>query len=168
MARRFADAVAGTGARVVDTRKTTPGFRVLEKAAVRAGGCGNHRVDLGGGVLIKDNHIAACGSVGAAVERARNHAPHSFRIEVEVTDDAQLEQAIAAGADVVLLDNMSVDQVRKAAARAHEARLVVEVSGGITLDTVRAYALAGADILSAGALTHSAQAVDLALDFERQ
>lgn len=166
LARAFADAVDGTGARVVDTRKTTPGYRVLQKQAVLAGGCGNHRMDLGSGVLIKDNHIAACGSVTAAVKRARERAPHPFRIEVEVESDAQLDEAIAACADVVLLDNMTPEQVEAAATKAHAAGLVVEVSGGITLDTVARYARAGADIISSGALTHSAPSVDLALDFE--
>jgi nicotinate-nucleotide pyrophosphorylase (carboxylating) len=164
-ARRYADAVAGTAARVVDTRKTTPGFRVLEKAAVLAGGCHNHRFDLGSGVLIKDNHIVACGSVTAAVERARATAPHPLRIEVEVTTLGELDQALAAGAEVVLLDNMTPDQVRAAAARAHAAGVKVEVSGGVTLDTVAAYAAAGADLISVGALTHSASAVDIGLDF---
>src|SRR5262245_2690585 len=116
LARRFADAVAGTAAKVVDTRKTTPGFRVLEKAAVAAGGCANHRFDLGSGVLIKDNHVIACGGVRAAVERARARAPHTLRIEVEVDSIAQLREALAAKADVVLLDNMSPEQVREAAA----------------------------------------------------
>ena len=166
LSRAFADAVEGTAARVVDTRKTTPGWRVLQKAAVRAGGCGNHRVDLGSGILIKDNHIAACGSVTAAVERARDRAPHPFRIEVEIETDAQLDEAIAARADVVLLDNMTVAQVKSGAKRAHAAGLLVEVSGGITLETVGDYARAGADIISSGALTHSAVAVDLALDFD--
>lgn len=165
LAARYADAVAGTTARVIDTRKTTPGFRVLEKAAVLAGGCYNHRFDLGAGILIKDNHIVACGSVTAAVERARARAPHSLRIEVEVTDLAQLDEAIAAKAEVVLLDNMTPDQVRAAAARAHAAGLTVEVSGGITLDTIAAFAAAGADLISVGALTHSAPAVDIGLDF---
>jgi len=165
LSRRYAQAVAGTRARVVDTRKTTPGFRVLEKAAVLAGGCGNHRFDLGSGVLIKDNHIAAVGSVAAAVERARARAPHPLRIEVEVTDLAELEQALGAGAEVVLLDNMTVDQVREAAARAHGRGVLVEVSGGVTLATVGDYARAGADLISVGALTHSAPAVDLGLDF---
>ncbi|MEZ4365893.1 MAG: carboxylating nicotinate-nucleotide diphosphorylase [Kofleriaceae bacterium] len=165
LARRYADAVAGTGARVVDTRKTTPGFRVLEKAAVLAGGCGNHRFDLGSGVLIKDNHIVACGSVRAAVERARAHAPHPLRIEVEVTSMAELEEAIAARAEVVLLDNMTPAAAEAAAARAHAAGLLVEISGGITLDTIGVYARAGADLISVGALTHSAPAVDLGLDF---
>lgn len=164
-ARAFADAVAGTSARVVDTRKTTPGYRVLEKAAVRAGGCHNHRFDLGSGVLIKDNHIVACGSVKTAIERARQRAPHPLRIEIEVDTEAQLREALDAGADIVLLDNMTPERVERAARLAHERGVIVEVSGGIRLDTVRAYALAGADIISSGALTHSAPAVDLGLDF---
>ena len=164
-ARRYADAVAGTAARVVDTRKTTPGWRVLEKAAVLAGGCGNHRFDLGSGVLIKDNHIVACGGVGAAVRAAKARAPHPLRIEVEVTDLAELDEALAAGAEIVLLDNMTPDQVADAAARAHARGVLVEVSGGITLDTIGAYARAGADLISVGALTHSVAAVDIGLDF---
>jgi nicotinate-nucleotide pyrophosphorylase (carboxylating) len=165
LARRFAEAVAGTGTRVIDTRKTTPGHRVLEKAAVVVGGCHNHRFDLGSGILIKDNHIAACGGVRAAVERARARAPHSLRVEVEVTNLGELREALAAGAQVVLLDNMSVADVRIAAAEAHAARALVEVSGGITLVSVADYAAAGADLISVGALTHSAPAVDIALDF---
>jgi nicotinate-nucleotide pyrophosphorylase (carboxylating) len=165
LARRFAEAVAGSKARVVDTRKTTPGWRVLEKAAVRDGGCYNHRADLGSGILIKDNHIAACGGVRVALDRARARAPHPLRIEIEVTSLAELEEAIAGAADVVLLDNMSVDQVQQAAERAHAAGLVVEVSGGVNLERAPLYARAGADILSVGALTHSAPAVDIALDF---
>lgn len=165
LSRRYADAVSGTGARVVDTRKTTPGYRALQKAAVLAGGSGNHRFDLGSGVLIKDNHIVACGSVTEAVTRAKQSAPHPLRIECEVETDAQLTEALDAGADVVLLDNMTPDQVAAAVKRAHERNVLVEVSGGITLDTIRAYADAGADFISVGALTHSAQAMDLALDF---
>jgi nicotinate-nucleotide pyrophosphorylase (carboxylating) len=164
LARRYADAVASTKARVVDTRKTTPGFRVLEKAAVLAGGCANHRFDLGSGVLIKDNHIAACGSVRAAVEAARARAPHPLRIEVEVTNLGELDEALAAGAEIVLLDNMTPAQVEVAAARAHTRGVVVEVSGGITLATILDYARAGADLISVGALTHSAPAVDIGLD----
>lgn len=164
LARRYADAVAGTSARVVDTRKTTPGFRALEKAAVRAGGCANHRFDLGSGILIKDNHIAACGSVRAAVEAARARAPHPLRVEVEVTDAGELDEALAAGAEIVLLDNMSPEAVEVAAARAHARGVVVEVSGGVTLATIGAYARAGADLISVGALTHSAPAVDIGLD----
>jgi nicotinate-nucleotide pyrophosphorylase (carboxylating) len=163
-AKRYADAVAGTKARVVDTRKTTPGFRVLEKAAVLAGGCGNHRFDLGSGILIKDNHIAACGSVRAAVEAAKARAPHPLRVEVEVTNLGELDEALAAGAEIVLLDNMTPSQVEVAAARAHSRGVLVEVSGGITLATIGDYARAGADLISVGALTHSAPAVDIGLD----
>ncbi|HUS66898.1 MAG TPA: carboxylating nicotinate-nucleotide diphosphorylase [Kofleriaceae bacterium] len=165
LSKRFAEAVAGTKARVIDTRKTTPGWRVLEKAAVRDGGCSNHRADLGSGILIKDNHIAACGGVKKAVERARARAPHSLRIEVEVTSMAQLEEAITAKAEMVLLDNMSLDEVKEAAAVAHKAGLLVEVSGGVNLQRAPLYAAAGADFISVGALTHSARAVDIALDF---
>lgn len=164
LARRYADAVAGTAARVIDTRKTTPGFRALEKAAVAAGGCSNHRFDLGSGILIKDNHIAARGSVRAAVEAARAHAPHPLRIEVEVTNLGELDEALAARAEIVLLDNMTPAQVEVAAARAHGRGVLVEVSGGITLATVAEYARAGADLISVGAITHSAPAVDIGLD----
>jgi nicotinate-nucleotide pyrophosphorylase (carboxylating) len=149
----------------VDTRKTTPGWRALEKAAVRAGGCHNHRADLGSGILIKDNHIAASGCVGVAVTRARASAPHSLRIQVEVDSLAQLAEAIAARADLVLLDNMTPAQVEEAARTAHAAGVLVEVSGGVTLETVVHYARAGADFISVGALTHSAPAVDIGLDF---
>ena len=164
MARRYADAVAGTPAKVIDTRKTTPGFRVLEKAAVLAGGCSNHRFDLGSGILIKDNHIAACGGVRAAVEAAKARAPHPLRVEIEVTNLVELDEALAAGAEIVLLDNMSPAQVEVAAARAHTKNVLVEVSGGITLANIGEYARAGADLISVGALTHSAPAVDLGLD----
>jgi nicotinate-nucleotide pyrophosphorylase (carboxylating) len=164
LAKRYADAVVGTKARVVDTRKTTPGFRVLEKAAVLAGGCWNHRFDLGSGILIKDNHIAACGSVRAAVEAAKARAPHPLRIEVEVTNLGELDEALNAGAEIVLLDNMTPSQVEVAAARAHSRNVIVEVSGGITLATIADYARAGADLISVGALTHSAPSVDIGLD----
>jgi nicotinate-nucleotide pyrophosphorylase (carboxylating) len=165
LSRQYAQAVAGTTTRVVDTRKTTPGWRALEKAAVRAGGCHNHRADLGSGILIKDNHVAACGGVGVAVARARERAPHSLRVQVEVDSLEQLDQAIAARADLVLLDNMSVAEVEQAARTAHAAGVLIEVSGGVTLERVAAYARAGADYISVGALTHSARAVDIALDF---
>ena len=168
LSKRYADQVdhvsGGTKARVVDTRKTTPGYRVLEKAAVLAGGCANHRFDLGSGILIKDNHIAACGSVRAAVEAAKARAPHPLRIEVEVTNFGELDQALAAGAEIVLLDNMTPSQVEVAAARAHSKGVLVEVSGGITLATIADYARAGADLISVGALTHSAPSVDIGLD----
>jgi nicotinate-nucleotide pyrophosphorylase (carboxylating) len=163
-AKRYADQVAGTRAKVIDTRKTTPGFRALEKAAVVAGGCCNHRFDLGSGILIKDNHIAACGSVRAAVEAAKARAPHPLRIEVEVTNLGELDEALAAGAEIVLLDNMTPAQVEVAAARAHGRNVMVEVSGGVTLATIADYARAGADLISVGALTHSAPAVDIGLD----
>jgi nicotinate-nucleotide pyrophosphorylase (carboxylating) len=163
-AKRYADHVAGTKAKVVDTRKTTPGYRVLEKAAVLAGGCANHRFDLGSGILIKDTHIAACGSVRAAVETAKAKAPHPLRIEVEVTNLGELDEALAAGAEIVLLDNMTPSQVEVAAARAHSRNVIVEVSGGITLATIADYARAGADLISVGALTHSAPSVDIGLD----
>jgi nicotinate-nucleotide pyrophosphorylase (carboxylating) len=132
---------------------------------VLAGGCANHRFDLGSGVLIKDNHVAACGGVRIAVERARERAPHSLRIEVEVDSMAQLHEALAAKADIVLLDNFTPADVAVAVPIAHAAGVIVEVSGGINLDTVRAFAEAGADLISAGQLTHSAPAVDIALDF---
>jgi nicotinate-nucleotide pyrophosphorylase (carboxylating) len=164
LTRRFVDAVAGTRATIVDTRKTTPGWRALDKQAVRAGGGGNHRVDLAAGVLIKDNHVLACGGVRAAVERARAHAPHSLRIEVEVTELAQIDEALAAGAEIVLLDNFDPAKVARAVSQI-AGRALVEVSGGINLDTVRAFAEAGPDLISVGALTHSARAVDLSLEF---
>jgi nicotinate-nucleotide pyrophosphorylase (carboxylating) len=163
LTRRFVDAVAGTSARIVDTRKTTPGWRALDKEAVRAGGGANHRVDLAAGVLIKDNHVAACGGVKAAVERARAHAPHSLRVEVEVTELAQIDGALAAGADIILLDNFDPPKVKRAVEQI-AGRAIVEVSGGINLETVRAFAEAGPDLISVGALTHSARAVDLSLE----
>jgi nicotinate-nucleotide pyrophosphorylase (carboxylating) len=165
LTRRFADVVAGTNAVVCDTRKTAPGWRFLDKHAVRAGGGANHRADLSAGVLIKDNHIIACGSVKAAVERARAKAPHSLRVEVEVTHIDQIDDALAARAEIILLDNMTPDGVRACVSKIG-GRALVEVSGGITLDTIRAFAEAGPDRISVGALTHSARAVDLSLELE--
>ena len=162
LARTFADAVAGTGVRIVDTRKTTPGFRALEKYAVRCGGCFNHRSSLGEHVLIKDNHIAAAGSLSQAVKRGRAAAPHLARIEVEAKTLAQVREAVRAKADVILLDNMNPDQIRQAVTAIAGAALI-EVSGGVRLATVRAFALPGVDVISIGALTHSAPAVDLSL-----
>ena len=162
LSRRFADAVAGTGVRVVDTRKTTPGWRALEKAAVRAGGCANHRSSLGEHVLIKDNHIAAAGSVRRAVTLARAEAPHIARIEVEAATLAQVRSALAAGADVILLDNMTPADVRRAVA-AVNGRALVEVSGGVRLDNIRSYCVTGVAVVSVGALTHSAPAVDISM-----
>lgn len=162
LTRELVDAVAGTKARIADTRKTTPGFRWLEKRAVRHGGGFNHRADLAAGILIKDNHVALYG-VRGAIERARKIAPHSLRIEIEVTSAAQLDEALAARADVILLDNMSRDEVAECVRRIAGAA-IVEVSGGVRLDTVRALAETGVDILSVGRLTHSAPAVDMSLE----
>jgi nicotinate-nucleotide pyrophosphorylase (carboxylating) len=161
--RRYVDAVAGTGALILDTRKTTPGLRLLQKYAVRMGGGRNHRFGLDDGVLIKDNHVAACGSLREAVERARAAAPMGLRIEVECERLEQVGDALAGGADIILLDNMRPDQVRAARQLVGE-RALLEVSGGVTLETVRAYAESGADFISVGRLTHSAPAIDLGLD----
>jgi nicotinate-nucleotide pyrophosphorylase (carboxylating) len=162
LARRFADAVAGTDVRIVDTRKTTPGFRALEKYAVRCGGCVNHRSSLGEHVLIKDNHIAAAGSLTKAVKLARAAAPHLAKIEVEAKTLAEVREAVRAGAEVILLDNMSPALVRSAVALIAGAA-VVEVSGGVKFETLHEYALPGVDVISVGALTHSAPAADLSL-----
>lgn len=165
--RRFVEVLPpGTRTRIADTRKTTPGMRALEKQAVIDGGGHSHRPDLGGGVLIKENHIAACGSLERAVNLCRSHAPHTHRIEIEVRDLAQLEQALTAGADVVLLDNMSVETVEQAVALA-AGRAILEASGNMSVDTVAAYARTGVDVISVGALTHSAPAADLTLLFEK-
>ncbi len=162
---RFADAVEGTGARIVDTRKSMPGLRALQKYAVRCGGGRNHRFGLFDAVLIKDNHIATAGSVAEAVEAAHAHSGHMVRIEVEVTSLAELDEALSAGADIVLLDNMDTATMREAVTRA-AGKAVTEASGGIDLDTVRAIAETGVDLISVGALTHSAPVLDLGLDFE--
>ena len=162
LTRAFVERVAGARARIIDTRKTHPGLRALEKYAVRAGGGHNHRFGLDSGVLIKDNHIAAAGSVTAAIERARGVAPHTLRIEVECETLAQLDEALRAGADSILLDNMTLDDVRTARARAGD-KMSLEVSGGVTLDNVRAIAETGVDLISVGALTHSARAVDISM-----
>jgi nicotinate-nucleotide pyrophosphorylase (carboxylating) len=162
---RYAAAVAGSRAKVVDTRKTTPGLRVLEKYAVRVGGGANHRFGLDDGILIKDNHIAAAGGVASAVRRARAGAHHGLRVEVEVEDLDGLAEALSAGADAVLLDNMSVDEV-SAAVAANDGRALLEVSGGVSLDNVAGYAATGVDLVSVGALTHSARSVDVALEVD--
>ena len=165
-ARRFADAVRGTGVRIVDTRKTTPGFRALEKYAVRCGGCFNHRSSLGEHVLIKDNHIAAAGSLAKAVKLCQAAAPHTAKIEVEAKSLAEVKEALRAGAGVILLDNMTPAQVRAAVA-VIQGRAGVEVSGGVTFATLRDYALPGVDVISIGALTHSVMAADLSLDLQK-
>jgi len=167
LTRRYVDAVVGTKARIIDTRKTTPGLRVLEKYAVRMGGGHNHRFGLDDGILIKDNHITAAGGVGAAVAAARRTAPHTLTIEVECGTLAQVDEALAAAADVIMLDNMSVEQMA-AAVRKIGLRAIVEASGGVTLATVRAIAETGVDHISVGALTHSAPVLDIGLDFDSQ
>ena len=164
-ARRHADAVRGTGVRVVDTRKTTPGWRALEKYAVRTGGCFNHRSSLGELVLIKDNHIAAAGSLTQAVLLCRAAAPHGAKIEVEAKTPAEVREACRAGADIILLDNMAPVQVA-AAVKLIAGRALVEVSGGVTFATLRSYALPGVNLISIGALTHSVAAADLSLDLQ--
>jgi nicotinate-nucleotide pyrophosphorylase (carboxylating) len=166
--RRYVDAVRHTKAHIIDTRKTTPGLRLLEKYAVQVGGGHNHRFGLGDGVLIKDNHIAIAGGVQAAINLARQAVSHLQKIEVEVEDFTQLHEALAAGADAILLDNMTPEQTREAVHLVRQApggaHILLESSGGITLDTVRFYAEAGVDLISVGALTHSAPAVDISLE----
>jgi nicotinate-nucleotide pyrophosphorylase (carboxylating) len=165
-ARRYVEALPpGSKTRITDTRKTTPGLRALERYAVRAGGAHNHRDDLGSAVLIKDNHIAACGGVRAAIVRARASAPHTAKIECEVDTLEQLELALAAGADIVLLDNMSTETVAEAVRRT-AGRALLEASGGITPARVKELAEAGVDAISVGALTHSVPGADIGLDFE--
>lgn len=164
-AARYAAAVEGTGVRIVDTRKTTPGWRALEKYAVRTGGCFNHRSSLGEQVLIKDNHIAAAGSLTKAVRLCRTAAAHGAKIEVEAKTLAEVKEAVRARADIILLDNMSPGQIR-AAVKAVGGRALIEVSGGVTFAALRDYALPGVDIISIGALTHSVAAADLSLDLQ--
>ena len=163
-------ALAGTRARIVDTRKTTPGLRLLEKYAVRMGGASNHRAGLDDGILIKDNHIAAAGSLTLAVQRARAHASHLLKIEVECDREEQVREAIAAGADAILLDNMTPDQLRHAVAliREQAPAITIEASGAIGTDPAKLAAVAatGVDLISLGALTHSAPNFDVGLDFE--
>jgi nicotinate-nucleotide pyrophosphorylase (carboxylating) len=163
--RELVDAVTGTRATIVDTRKTTPGLRVLEKYAVRCGGGRNHRFGLDDAILIKDNHVVVAGGAGEAVRRAREKVGHLVKVEVEITRLDQLEAVITAGADVVMLDNFELDAMRAAVAAAR-GRVPLEASGGVTAATVAAIAATGVDLISAGWITHSAPALDVALDFE--
>ena len=157
--------IAGTGAVIVDTRKTTPGMRVLEKYAVRMGGGTNHRFNLADGVLIKDNHIVAAGGITAAVENARKIVPHTLKIEVETTNLQQVQEALDAGADIIMLDNMSCPEMKEAVALiAHRAK--VEASGNMGSRDVREVAETGVDLISVGALTHSVEALDISLQFQ--
>ena len=159
----YVDAVAGTKARITDTRKTTPGLRALEKYAVRCGGGINHRFGLDDAILIKDNHIAACGSVGEAVRRAKAFAGHLVKVEVEVDTLVQLQEALAHDPDVIMLDNFGLSDLREAV-EIVDGRITLEASGGVTLETVRAIAETGVDVISVGALTHSAKVLDIGLD----
>ncbi|MBW1981186.1 MAG: carboxylating nicotinate-nucleotide diphosphorylase [Deltaproteobacteria bacterium] len=163
LTKKFVQSVQGSTARIVDTRKTTPGWRVLEKAAVRAGGGANHRFGLYDGVLIKDNHLAVVGAISEAVRAARNRIPHTVKVEVEVETLEQLEEALAAGADAVLLDNMPVSMIAAAVQRTG-GRVLLEASGGVTLENVKEIAATGVDFISIGALTHSARAVDMSME----
>jgi nicotinate-nucleotide pyrophosphorylase (carboxylating) len=165
LTRKFVDAVAGTNTKILDTRKTAPGWRMLDKYAVRCGGGTNHRLDLSDGVLIKNNHIALAGGVVEALERTHRNRRGTQPIEVEVRSLDELDLALQHGAEAILLDNMSVEAVRAAVERVHklEKPLPLECSGGIRLDNVRAYAETGVDFISVGALTHSAPAVDMSL-----
>lgn len=161
----FVDAVKGTKARVVDTRKTTPGLRQLEKYAVRVGGGSNHRTGLYDGVLIKENHIAAAGGITVAIQRARAYIPHTMKIEIETETLPQVEEALNAGADVIMLDNMDNATMRKAVGMI-AGRALVEASGGVNLNTIRKIAETGVDLISVGALTHSARAMDISMLME--
>jgi len=160
---QYVAAVEGTKARITDTRKTTPGLRALEKYAVRCGGALNHRFGLDDAILIKDNHVAACGGVGEAIRRARAFAGHLVKVECEVDSLKQLAEALDAGPDVVMLDNFSLKNLRVAVGMA-AGRVVLEASGGVNLDTVRDIAETGVDVISVGALTHSASVLDIGLD----
>lgn len=161
---RFVECVKDTPARIVDTRKTTPGLRLLEKYAVRAGGGTNHRFNLADGVLIKDNHIAACGSITEAVAKVRSRVPHTLRIEVETENMSQVEECLACRVDIIMLDNMSVEEMKRAVERI-AGRALVEASGGVNLDTVAGIARTGVDLISIGALTHSAPSCDIGMDW---
>jgi nicotinate-nucleotide pyrophosphorylase (carboxylating) len=174
LTRKFVEAVAGTRARILDTRKTAPGLRVIDKYAVRCGGGQNHRLDLSDGVLIKNNHISLAGGIGPALERAHRNRRGTQPIEVEVRNLEELEEALAGGAEAILLDNMPPEQVRRAVERCSQsatasdaeknsAHIPMECSGGIRLDNVRSYAETGVDFISVGLLTHSPQAVDMSM-----
>ena len=165
--RSYVDAVAGTGAKIADTRKATPGMRELEKYAVRVGGGSNHRMNLSDGVLIKDNHIVAAGGIKNAVAAAKKYAPHTMKIEVETENESEIIEALDAGADIIMLDNMGIDDMA-AAVKLIGGRAVVEASGNMgdkTMDEVRKVAETGVDLISIGALTHSVKAFDISLKF---
>ena len=160
----FVKEIGGTGAIIVDTRKTTPGLRILEKYSVRMGGGGNHRMALYDAVLIKENHVAAAGGITSAVSRARQNVPHTQKVEVEVRNQVEVAEALDAGADILLLDNMSTEELR-AAVEMIDGRAITEASGGVNLETVRDIAETGVRLISVGALTHSYRAVDISMLF---
>jgi len=162
LTRKFVDAVAGTGVKILDTRKTLPGLRGLEKYAVRTGGGVNHRSSLSEGILVKENHISACGGIAQAVNAIRGKSPHTLRVEVEATTLEEVEEALAAGVDAILLDNMSIETIRESVARVHGATQL-EVSGGVTLENVCKIAQTGVDAISVGRITHSAPGVDISM-----
>ncbi len=162
LTRRYVEAVQGTGAQIIDTRKTAPGLRIFDKYAVRVGGGANHRFGLADGVLIKDNHIVAAGGIRQAVQRVRGTVPHTCRIEVEVKNLEELDEALAADVEIVMLDNMDIAEMKKAVERV-DGRRLLEASGGISLGNVRAVAETGVNLISIGALTHSPAAADISL-----
>lgn len=166
---KYVEAVSGTKALITDTRKTTPGLRILEKYAVRVGGGHNHRQNLGDGILIKDNHLVVLQSrgegIGEAIRKARQHTPHTPKVEIEVESIEQAREALSAGADIIMLDNMNLDDMKLVVGLA-QGRALIEASGGITLDNVRAVAETGVDLISIGALTHSVKALDMSLELE--
>lgn len=168
--RAFADALQGLPTRIVDTRKTTPGLRMLEKYAVRVGGGHNHRFGLYDAVMIKDNHIKGAGGIRQAVQAARSQIPHTMKIEVEVESFAQLHEALEAGADIVMLDNMDIERMKEAVAimKSKAPHILVEASGNVTLETVRRIAETGVDVISAGRLTYSVPALDISLDLNER
>jgi nicotinate-nucleotide pyrophosphorylase (carboxylating) len=168
LSRQFADAAAntGTGVRIVDTRKTTPGWRSLEKYAVRCGGCFNHRASLSEHVLIKENHITAAGSLKKAVQLCRDYAAHCAKIEVETESLEDVKEALEAGAEVIMLDNMSPTLIKEAVAMINKAA-IIEISGGVSLESIAGYALPGVDVISVGALTHSAPSADFSMIIPR-
>ncbi|HEX9962155.1 MAG TPA: carboxylating nicotinate-nucleotide diphosphorylase [Pyrinomonadaceae bacterium] len=168
LTRQYVRAIEGTSASIVDTRKTTPGLRLLEKYAVTVGGAKNHRLGLDDGVLIKDNHIALAGGVKEAVRLAKQKIGHLHKIEVEITNWAQLREAVLAGADIIMIDNQTPDEAAKLVemSRNMNPSVLIEASGGMNLDTVRSYAEAGVDLISVGRLTHSARAVDISFKIQ--
>lgn len=165
LTHEYVEKIRGSKASIVDTRKTTPGLRLLEKYAVKVGGAKNHRMGLYDGVLIKDNHIAACGGIRGAISMARNNAPHTLKIEVEVTTLDQVREAVDGGADIIMLDNMDLETTREAV-KLIAGRALVEASGNMNLDRIADVAFTGVDLISVGAITHSATSVDISMKID--